>query len=115
VEQYTRRRLMQDLVEQLQALARSEHDDHSICNDAADEIERLRRELKELTTPLPCTHPVLAVQHGDEGTNYCRICELEGRVRQLQQAQQVVMSEREELLLAEVEHLQAEIEAMGEY
>jgi hypothetical protein len=36
---------MSDLTERLRALARHEHSDLSVADEAADEIERLRREL----------------------------------------------------------------------
>jgi len=72
-----------NLITQLRALARLEHDDHSIGTDAADLIQQLREELKDLRTPLPCGHPITAVHYGDEGTNHCRWCALEAEVEQL--------------------------------
>lgn len=36
-----------DLVSRLRALARAVHDDHSVADDAADEIEHLRAELAD--------------------------------------------------------------------
>lgn len=35
-----------DLVSRLRALAHAEHDDHSVADEAADEIERLRKALR---------------------------------------------------------------------
>lgn len=39
---------MPDVVDQLRALSRCEHDDHSIGDEAAVEIERLRGEISYL-------------------------------------------------------------------
>jgi len=53
-----------DLVRSLRAMSRYEHDDLSIGNDAADEIERLRNEVISLTARLwNCQHehPVDAI------------------------------------------------------
>lgn len=43
---------MPDLAERLRAMARCEHDDHSVADEAAAEIERLTARVKELEAAL---------------------------------------------------------------
>lgn len=49
---------MTDIVEQLRALARAEHDDLSVADEAADAIERLQAELAELAKPVFLACPI---------------------------------------------------------
>ena len=50
--------------------------------NAIQALRSLINEHDDLTTPMPCGHPVGAVSYGDEGTNFCRWCEEVGRLEE---------------------------------
>jgi hypothetical protein len=67
---------MDDLVDRLRALARAEHDDLSVAAEAADEIERLRTEQRDLMTCAAAEAWRFAVQAAQDSYNDQALAEM---------------------------------------